>query len=291
MNVKNFVLSYYKNATSNMHIQIVKNSMEAQKPHTHDYYQIYYIIKGSVENFTEVGSSLLFQGDMVITPPKSMHFIKQSENSEFFSFSFTAQALEKIRSGNKLANDYISWLNNEKNVLTKVTLKDSEALSVENVLMQTVNEFNQKSVAYEEVMRCYLNLLITTFARKHLESDGATKVKILYGYREQIKHSIQYVKQNYAENFSLKEMAQYSALSVSVFCKVFKEISGCTFNEYLNKTRISVAKKLIEQEQKITIVCGLVGYKDFSTFYRNFKKITGCSPEKYLYKHKTYSRF
>lgn len=281
MNVKNFVLSYYKNATESLHIHIVKNSSEAQKPHTHEYFQIYYIIKGSVENFTENGSEMLMQGDMIIIPPKRMHYIKQSSSSEFYSFSFTEQALNKIQTGNKLACDYIFWLKESKIASAKITLKQSEAEAIENIFTQTLNEFSSQAVAYEEVMRSYLNVLITEFARKHLESENATNTKISYGYREQIKYAMEYIKQNYAEDFSLKEMSQHSALSPSVFCKAFKEISGYSFNDYLNRTRISVAKKLIKDGLKITAVQGLIGYKDFSTFYRNFKKITGCAPKEY----------
>ena len=46
MNVKNFVLSYYKNSAENFHIQKLDKVSEAQKPHTHEYFQIYFISKG-----------------------------------------------------------------------------------------------------------------------------------------------------------------------------------------------------------------------------------------------------
>ena len=282
MNVRNFVLSYYANATSDMHIHHVKNSTEAQQPHTHDYFQIYFVTSGSVAHFTKSGSTILLRGDMLIIPPNCVHYIDQSKESSFYSFSFTADTLSKVNAENKLAVDYFNMLNMNKQVPKKVALDGGDALQVESLLNQTLCEFNNKTLAYEDVMRCYLSVLLTIFARKQVENQNFNQIKTPYGDREQIKHCIEFVNQNYAESFSLKEMAQYSALSVSVFCKAFKQCSGYTFNEYLHRARISASKKLIDKGIKITVACGLVGYKDFSTFYRNFKKITGVSPESYL---------
>ena len=84
------------------------------------------------------------------------------------------------------------------------------------------------------------------------------------------------------ENFSLTEMSKRCAMSKSVFCKLFKDISGKTFNEFVNYTRITNAKSLIKKNYKMVDVCSLCGYSDFSTFYRNFKKITGKSPQDYV---------
>ncbi|MBR2322842.1 MAG: helix-turn-helix domain-containing protein [Clostridia bacterium] len=280
MNVKNFVLSYYKNATSSMHVHKVRNSLEAQNPHTHDYFQIYFVTRGSVAHFTDNGSTVLLKGDMFIMPPKCMHYIDQSTNSEFFSFSFSPDSINRIYSENKLAVEFLSTLQNNGAPLNKVVLTQNEADFVENLLEQTLYEFEKKGLAYEEIMKCYLTVLLTVFARKHLEG-AMPEIKISHHNREQIKYCIDYITKNYFEDFSLSEMAHHSALSKSVFCKAFKEQSGYTFNEFINRARINAVKNYIRKGYKISAVYGVCGYKDFSTFYRNFKKIVGVSPEEY----------
>ena len=60
MDIKNFVLTYYKNAADGIHIHRVEKSLEAQKPHRHEYFQIYYIISGRLEHFTENDKSTLY---------------------------------------------------------------------------------------------------------------------------------------------------------------------------------------------------------------------------------------
>ena len=44
MDDRNFILSYYRDATEGMHVQCIRRSEEAQKSHTHAYFQVYYVI-------------------------------------------------------------------------------------------------------------------------------------------------------------------------------------------------------------------------------------------------------
>lgn len=283
MNNKNFVLSYYDNAKLGMHVKMVNYSREAQNPHTHEYYQIYYVIKGSLEHFTETDSSLLSQGDMFIIPPKSVHYIRQNDDAVFYSFSFMLDSLGNIDSVNKLSLNFLRALEENKFVRAKITVPSSEVLSVSSIMEKLYKEFNEQKLAYGEVMRACAIMLITMFARIYYTEQPENIPKSNTFNRKQVVYCINYVKNNYAENFTLNEMAKRSAMSKSVFCKLFKEISGRTFNDYVNYTKILKAKEFIKKGYRITNVSNLVGYNDFATFYRNFKKYVGSSPE--TYKH------
>ena len=283
MNNKNFVLSYYDNAKLGMHVKMVNYSREAQNPHTHEYYQIYYVIKGSLEHFTETDSSLLSQGDMFIIPPKSVHYIRQNDDAVFYSFSFMLDSLGNIDSVNKLSLNFLRALEENKFVRAKITVPSSEVLSVSSIMEKLYKEFNEQKLAYGEVMRACAIMLITMFARIYYTEQPENIPKSNTFNRKQVVYCINYVKNNYAENFTLNEMAKRSAMSKSVFCKLFKEISGRTFNDYVNYTKILKAKEFFKKGYRITNVSNLVGYNDFATFYRNFKKYVGSSPE--TYKH------
>ena len=282
MNNLNFVLSYYKNASSGMHIKLASDSQQAQKPHTHDYFQIYYIVKGSLEHFTKDDSSTLSQGDMFIIPPKSVHYIKHLDGAVFYAFSFTLESLGKVDNINKFTFNFLKNLSKNNLIRARITVPLSEVLTVNNIMEKIYKEFNDKSVAFAEVMRSYANILITLFARVYYENLPENQPYSLAQNREQVIHCINYIKDNYMENFSLTEMSKKCAMSKSVFCKLFKEISGKTFNDFVNYTRITNAKSLIKKNYKMVDVCSLCGYSDFSTFYRNFKKITGKSPHTYI---------
>ena len=58
--------------------------------------------------------------------------------------------------------------------------------------------------------------------------------------------------------------------------------TGVTFNEYLNRLRVSKAKELLRSpELRLTDVAQLVGYEDQSYFTKVFKRVTGVLPHAY----------
>ena len=105
MDIKNFVLSYYKNSTENFHIHKFDKTYEALKPHKHVYFQIYFILKGALTHFVGNESSRLTHGDMFIVPPDRTHYISLEPDTVFYSFSFMPDFLKDQDA--KLANSFL----------------------------------------------------------------------------------------------------------------------------------------------------------------------------------------
>lgn len=279
MNIKNFVLTYYKNAADGIHIQRVEKSVEAQKPHTHEYFQIYYVIKGKLVHFTENDKSTLSQGDMFIIPPGKTHFIREADNAQFYSFSFMRESLGDVSDISRLSLNFLAQLSQGDGVRAKITVPSDEVLFVENIMEQIYKEFESKKIGYGEVIRTLAISLITLFARNYF--DTMPEGILSADNKEYILHCIEYIKNNFSEKITLEEMALRSAMSKSSFCKLFCELTGTTFNKYINICRVRSAAEYIKKGYKITAIYGLCGYDDFTTFYRNFKKIMGVSPKEY----------
>lgn len=279
MDIKNFVLTYYKNAADGIHIQLVEKSVEAQKPHTHEYFQIYYVIKGKLVHFTENDKSTLSQGDMFIIPPGRTHFIREAENAQFYSFSFMRESLGEMSDISRLSLNFLTQLSRGDGVRAKITVPADEVLFIENIMGQIYKEFGSKKIGYGEVIRTLAISLITLFARNYF--DTMPEEILSADNKEYILHCIEYIKNNFSEKITLEEMAQRSAMSKSSFCKLFCELTGTTFNKYINVCRIRSAIEYIKKGYKITAIYGLCGYDDFTTFYRNFKKLAGVSPREY----------
>ena len=102
-----------------------------------------------------------------------------------------------------------------------------------------------------------------------------------YGKESFIKYCVLYVDAHCKEDLSLEGIIRMCATSRTQFCKLFKNETGLTFNDYLNRKRIQRALALIKSGEKITDVAYMCGYSEFSTFYRNFKKFTGSQPNQY----------
>ena len=256
MNIKNFVLSYYKNSTENFHIQKLDKVTEAQKPHTHEYFQIYFIAKGSLEHYVENESAHLNQGDMFILPPGVTHYIFPSPNTVFYSLSFMEDLFKEQYTDNKLIRNFLRFLQTNKieYIKPKITVNPDEIFYIKSIMEHILKEFNNKIFAYQDTVQASTLLLVTMLAREYFSTTARNISDHFENNKQFVLHCVEYIENNYADKITLDEISKESTISKSNFCVLFL---------------------------KITAIYGLCGYNDFSTFNRNFNKIMGMSPREY----------
>ena len=104
----------------------------------------------------------------------------------------------------------------------------------------------------------------------------------------QVKHSdivykvMEYVKRNYATKISLDDVAKHVYLSRSYLSSVFKDETGYSLFNYINRVRVEKSKLyLLDNTISLVDVAALCGFEDQSYFTKVFKKATGVSPKKY----------
>ena len=77
----------------------------------------------------------------------------------------------------------------------------------------------------------------------------------------------------------LGTVSREAGLSESHFCRLFKEATGLTLTDYVNRCRVEWAKKeLLKPEMRVSEIAFLVGYQSLSQFNRSFARIVGNSP-------------
>ena len=96
---------------------------------------------------------------------------------------------------------------------------------------------------------------------------------------DQMVLAMNYIAQNYDQDITIGELAQYCNMSVSNFRKQFKAAAGTSPLEYLNNLRVSVARHLLRTtEEPVLAISGAVGFRSLSSFNRLFKRCYGLSP-------------
>lgn len=97
-----------------------------------------------------------------------------------------------------------------------------------------------------------------------------------------IKKALRFIRERYASEFSLSEVAEAAGLSAAYFSKVFKSELGESFSEHVNRLRIERAVILLTgSELSLAEIAGQVGFEDQSYFTKVFKRIIGISPGRY----------
>jgi transcriptional regulator GlxA family with amidase domain len=95
-----------------------------------------------------------------------------------------------------------------------------------------------------------------------------------------------YIEENLSEKISFGDLASKLAVSRRNFDRRFIKATGNTPVEYLQRVKVEVAKRTLEEGRKsIFEVMDEVGYSDDKAFREVFKKITGLSPLDYRAKY------
>lgn len=98
-----------------------------------------------------------------------------------------------------------------------------------------------------------------------------------------VRQAKRYTMEHYGDSgLTLQDVADYAGISKNYFSKVFKEVSGKKYWDYLTEYRIEQAKKLLrETNLSQSMICEKIGYLSEYHFSRKFKELTGVSPNKY----------
>ena len=94
--------------------------------------------------------------------------------------------------------------------------------------------------------------------------------------RHEIKLAMDLIQQKYASPLSLTYVAEQVGLSAPYFSKIFHAELGESFNEYLTRTRMEQAHRLITSSNKkmyeIAELVGIPNYRYFSKLYKAWKE-------------------
>jgi len=98
--------------------------------------------------------------------------------------------------------------------------------------------------------------------------------------------AIQKMQQDYAENFTTKELAHLCGLSASQLERRFRKVLGYSPHEYLMKVRVRSACRVLEQTNwTIARIAQDCGFYDHSHFSHTFSRLMGISPSAYRKSH------
>ena len=91
------------------------------------------------------------------------------------------------------------------------------------------------------------------------------------------------IHNEYMDMLTLDSVAERVHVSREYLSKLFKEVSGYNFNEYLNLVRIQKAQRILIAQPEVSMleVSSKTGFLDAKSFCRVFKRITGKTPTMY----------
>ena len=274
--------------------------------HCHTYYEFVIITRGSCIFDYQGVRSLLMPGDVFLIEPHQTHsYVVQATativNCHFFPEPLGAECSRTLSSATintPYANEDVKKQWDE--LLRYVTLSDpvieeesrrvgvnaqgvihlntQEIKYVEQLLNGMMEEQDKKEEGIEYVKSAYLQLILVFFkrvkSRQHEQMQNYTSQKKKLIYR-----AMAYIEEHLTEKLNVAQIAESVYLSPNYFRTTFKDVTGLSPMEYMNRMRIVKSLEYLEMEQlSVAEAAEKVGIYDANYFSRMFKKVMGYSP-------------
>lgn len=241
-----------------------------EKPHSHDFCEIIFIVDGQGYIITENGRREVKQGDIVIYNPGTLH---SEESSETEPLEIKFMALERLEITDLPKNhllppeyDFIYSAGNYTALFT-------------GEFEKIIAEFESLDTFYVEIAESIARTMIMYLFRIINHHEDASQ---LFGNNKHLELALQYIKENYRNELSLEDIATNCYLNKYYLSHLFTRMQGMSIGKYIQQLRITEAKRrLRETTDSVSLIAKSVGYNDTGHFCRTFKKETYFTPLQY----------
>lgn len=98
-----------------------------------------------------------------------------------------------------------------------------------------------------------------------------------------VSQALERIRTGYAGKLSVESISEELGVSASYLSRKFKEVTGQTFLDFLNRYRVQQAAALLGTgKYRISEISEATGFSDYKHFCAVFKKYTSKSPTKFL---------
>jgi len=269
-----------------IHLQRTRPNSVATEVHIHSAIELLYIWEGSFVAYLNEEKHFASKGDLILIRSGTIHrvFSMDSEANSYYVIKINPSLLFdfSFSSGGSLyALEFVLSKEGSTKVFKE---KDIRGSDMEDALKTMIEETESAGFGWDMAVKTAGGrLLLDILRREHTESSSHSssageehKDSFL---TRQIYDAVLYINRNFAEEITAKSCGERFNMSYSYFSRSFKRITGMSFKEHLNMTRINHAEKaLISSDRSVTEISAECGFNNVSYFISTYRRIKGITP-------------
>lgn len=250
--------------------------------HWHNEMELIYNVHGTGIITVEDKQYTFNEGDLIILPPEIIHAIEQLDNEvvEYYNILFQLSLLTNNSSDpcyDKFLRPFYNrtiicphHFNAESNVTTEL-LPYIKAL-IEN----RHKSYNGYELMVKSNLYAIMHIIILNCTAAKANDISSTNTY------NKLKESLSYIHKNYMDEISVKDAAKQCGFSESHFMKLFKNLTGISFTQYLKNYRLELAaNQILNTKEHIIDIAHNTGFSNHSYFTRSFLDKYNVTPSNY----------
>ena len=251
----------------NVRIVMSDANFKMEEFHTHDHYEIIYIIKGKRKVYTEEKAYTAKEGEMILFRKNMEHRTAAGNESVYKRIILYFNDNYLKREGFAISEIFDFF--QRKHCITA-------GIEIQNIMKNMVFEYENFNRYSNHLLNNYLYELIVDFSRKNMFEESAVMANGI------VARALDYIDGNFNTSISLERLAEICNINKFYLSRIFKKVTGSTVVQYINSLRIQKSMEMLSSSEKtITEICYENGFSDIRYFSYIFKEYVGLTPRDY----------
>ncbi len=272
-----------------------------KKYHSHDYFELIYVLEGEVNEWIEGQCIPLRPGDCILLDKNIRHIEEYLPQKKTAACVFLSMSDECVRTmaeserscGNPQSTLHflLSHLKQEETTLKSfchfraVRSGFSAFSSAENELNAILAELTAKTPGFLLMIQGHLRRFFGIL--ENPEEYEQLSVFSTLSRKEELIAQVNLLMESSMGLLSKEELAERMNYNTAYLCRLIKESLDKNFTQYRLAVRLKAAQTLLAASSlSIVEICEKLQFSNRSYFYRTFETATGMTPQEYRLKKK-----
>ncbi len=248
--------------------------------HDHRFFELAYVTAGTAEHTLNGSHSILKPKDYFFIDYGSCHSYENAKNLQLINCLFLPEFIDETLQGCESLDELLHAYMIRYSRLTVGQSWADRIFHDENgkvgaLLNGMVEEYGDQRLGSNEIFRCHLKEILILTLRMLVPPANTYSDSI-------INEVISFVDQHCQEPLTLQSFCNRKHYNLSYISRRFKQETGMTFREYVQKSRMEKCCELLAgSDMTINEIARAVGYEDITFFHSVFRKLLHMTPKEY----------
>ena len=245
--------------------------------HWHEELELIYVVSGNGYVIVQGEHIPVDAGDMVLIAPQNVHGFDQTKGNEMTHYALLFRP-------SMLGTEYTDLLQGNSRALPR-HLPKGNPLNTKLAPLILELSINRKRVNSDYSLMILSHLYAIAYHIIHDNPELGTLAADHNSNYDRLKVILEYLQHNYSKGITVEQAASMCGFSPSHFMKLFRELTGNSFAQYVKNYRLEMAaRKLRTTGKRIGEIAEEVGFHNLPYFTRAFEAKYHMPPGSYRLK-------